>query len=207
MLRTKPSSGWCGKQQAVVCPPFPPPPASRGTVIPCTPADSVHNLGLRPNAGRPTEGRCGHQGCGPCSHLSLLTWAWARCSLCSLTWWASLSSSPTPASSIPLWEEGPCLVRCALAFGERPPEMPLARRAGLWPGRGRGGWAVSTGKPGLIFFYLKPAGAAHCPQGKDSLGSLVLPVSPASASVLTLGSSLMDPLSIPCSTFQFLSQP
>lgn len=98
-------------------------------------------------------------------------------------------------------------MRSALAFGERPPETPLAQRAGLRPGRSRGRRAVNTGKPALLVFYLKPSGAARCPQGKGSLASLVLPVSPASASVLTLGSSLMDPLSIPCSTFQLLSQP
>lgn len=83
-------------------------------------------------------------------------------------------------------------MKSALAFGERPPETPLPQRAGLRSGRA--GWAVNAGKPALLVFYLKPSGAARCPQGKGSLASLVLPVSPASASVLTLGSSLMGPL-------------
>lgn len=36
-----------------------------------------------------------------------------------------------------------------LAFGQRLPGMCLAQGAGLWPGRGRGGWVKSRGKPGL----------------------------------------------------------
>lgn len=76
-----------------------------------------------------------------------------------------------------------------LAFGQRLPEMCLAQGAGLWPGRGRGGWVKSRGKLGL--------------QGLPTVPGVKAALPPLLCSQTTLGFRLMEPRAVPM--FQLLS--
>lgn len=71
-----------------------------------------------------------------------------------------------------------------------------------WP-RGRGG-----GEYKAEVSLALHSGPSHCPQGKCSVASSALPISPTLVSAPTLGSRLMEPQSVPrFSSFVSLGQP